>query len=158
MLYKKLPGKEQALQKLKHYCGYQERCHSEVKEKLYDLGVKKIDRDEIISTLIEENYLNEGRFAIQFAGGKFRIKQWGKIKIKYELKQKQVSSYSINKALQSIDEEMYRKTLKKLATQKLKTLKTENNTFIKNKKLYIFLLQKGFEQHLIAETISLVME
>jgi regulatory protein len=156
MTFKKQLTKEQALQKLRHYCGYQERCHSEVKEKLYELGVSKIHHDEIIATLIEENYLNEERFAILFAGGKFRIKQWGKQKIKYELKQRQVSSYSINKALKTIDEDMYRKTLQKLATQKLKTLKTENNLFIKNKKVYNFLTQKGFEQHLVAETISLI--
>ena len=72
MIQRKYLTKEQALQKLKHYCGYQERSHSEVKEKLYSLGVGKKDHDEIISTLIEENYLNEERFAIAFAGGKFR--------------------------------------------------------------------------------------
>ena len=157
MLYKKQLTKEQALQKLRHYCGYQERCHSEVKEKLFDLAVKRNEHDEIISTLIEENYLDEERFAIQFAGGKFRIKQWGKKKIKYELKQKQISNYSINKALQSIDKDLYRKTLQKLAIQKLKTLKSENNVFVKKQKLYTYLLQKGFEQDIVAETIPVVM-
>ncbi|MBP6234345.1 MAG: RecX family transcriptional regulator, partial [Chitinophagaceae bacterium] len=98
-MYKKYLTKEQALQKLKHYCAYQERCHSEVKEKLYQLGVWKKEHDEIIASLIEENYLNEERFAVAYAGGHFRIKQWGRIKIKYELKQKQVSEYSIKKAL-----------------------------------------------------------
>ena len=83
--------KEQALQKLKHYCAYQERCHSEVREKLFSLGVWKKDHDEIISALIEKNYLNEERFAIAYAGGKWRVKQWGRQKIKYALKQKQVS-------------------------------------------------------------------
>ncbi|MCH5716048.1 regulatory protein RecX [Niabella hibiscisoli] len=61
--------KEQALQKLRHYCAYAERCHSDVVSKLYDLGVWKKEHDEIISTLIEENYLNEERFAKSFAGG-----------------------------------------------------------------------------------------
>ena len=158
MSFKKQLTKEQALQKLRHYCGYQERCHSEVKEKLYELGVSKIHQDEIVATLIEENYLNEERFAILFAGGKFRIKQWGKQKIKFELKQRQVSSFSINKALKAIDEDTYRQTVQKLGTQKLKTLKTEKNFFIKRKKLYSFLTQKGFEQDLVAETISLIME
>ena len=96
-IYKKQLTPEQALQKLRHYCGYQERCHSEVKEKLYSLGVFKNEHDAIIATLIEEDYLNEERFAIAFAGGKFRVKQWGRVKIKYELKQKQVSEYSIKK-------------------------------------------------------------
>ncbi|MBK5272343.1 MAG: RecX family transcriptional regulator, partial [Bacteroidia bacterium] len=99
MLFKKKLTKEQAFQKLKHYCGYQERCHLEVRQKLYDLGVHKKDHDEIISTLITENYLNEERFATLFARGRFRIKKWGRMKIKYELKQKQISDYCIKKAL-----------------------------------------------------------
>ena len=104
-MYKKQLTKEQALQKLKHYCGYQERSHAEVKAKLYELGVRKADHDEIISTLIEEDYLNEERFAMAFARGKFRMKQWGRIKIKYELKQKQVSEYCIKKAFKEINED-----------------------------------------------------
>ena len=150
MLQKKLT-REQALQKLKHYCGYQERCHSEVKEKLYELGVRKTEQDEIISTLIEENYLDEERFAMRFAGGKFRIKQWGRIKIKHELKQKQVSEYCIKRAMKEIDEEAYRQTLHKLAAEKLKALKGEKNIFIKKRKLLDHLLRKGYETDLVKE-------
>ena len=123
--FKKSLTKEQALQKLKHYCGYQERCHNEVKEKLYQLGVWKKDHDEIISTLIEENYLNEERFAIAYAGGKFRVNKWGRVKIKYELKQKQVSEYCIKKAFKEIPEEDYMEVLSKLAKQKYDSLKEE---------------------------------
>jgi regulatory protein len=71
-------GQGAALQKLKHYCTYQERSHYEVIQKLWELAVRKSDHDEIIATLIDEDYLNEERFAIQYAGGKFRMKQWGK--------------------------------------------------------------------------------
>lgn len=145
---------QQALQKIKHYCAYQERCHSEVKSKLYDAGLYPKEVDQIIATLIEENYLNEERFAIAFAGGHFRTKQWGRVKIKYQLKLKQVSEYCIKKALKTIDEDDYLKTLDKLFTEKLKTLKGEKNIFIKKKKLQDFLLQKGFETDLIRELIS----
>ena len=79
-MYKKILTKEEALQKLKHFCGYQERCHREVQEKLYSLGIRKTDHDELLANLIEENYLNEERFAIQFAGGRYRIKNWGRKK------------------------------------------------------------------------------
>ena len=85
-MYKKYLTKEQAIQKLKHYCAYQERCHNDVKEKLYKLGVWKKEHDEIIAALIEENYLNEERFAIAYAGGKFRINNWGRTKIKVCIK------------------------------------------------------------------------
>ena len=145
---------EQALQKAKQYCAYQERCHSEVKEKLYSFGMNKKEVDELLSELISENYLNEERFAILYAGGKFRIKQWGKVKIKYSLKQKQVSEYCIKKALAAIDEKDYNKTLQKLFAQKLKTLKAEKNIFIKKRKLQDHLLQKGFETVLISKLIA----
>ena len=150
MLYKKYLTKEQALQKLKHYCAYQERCHREVKEKLYNLGVWKKEHDEIMATLIEENYLNEERFAIAFAGGKFRIKQWGRVKIKYELKQKQVSDYCIKKALKQIDEADYLKVLNKLAKEKYASLKSDQY-LVRKKKTMDYLIGKGFEVELVRQ-------
>jgi regulatory protein len=144
----------QALPKIKQYCAYQERCHSEVKDKLYSHGLHKNDVEEIISKLIEDNYLNEERFAIHYAGGKFRIKQWGKVKIKYELKQKQVSEYCIKKALNEIDEEDYIITLQKLADTKLQSLKGEKNIFVKRKKLQDHLRMKGFEGDLVNEVVT----
>lgn len=143
--------KEQALQKLKHYCAYQERSHLEVREKLYSLGQRKQDVDTITAQLIEEGYLNEERFAIQFAGGKFRMKQWGRKKIEQGLKEKQVSAYCIKKALAQIDDEAYMDVLNKQALKKWQTLKGEKNIFIKKRKLQDYLLQKGFEYDLVNE-------
>jgi regulatory protein len=153
-MFKQYFSKEETLQKAKQYCAYQERCHSEVKEKLYSFGINKKEVDELLSELISDNYLNEERFAIQYAGGKFRIKQWGKIKIKYSLKQKQVSEYCIKKALSAIDERDYTKTLEKLFEQKLKILKAEKNIFTKKRKLQNYLMQKGFETNLISKMIA----
>ncbi len=153
-MYKQYFSKEEALQKAKQYCAYQERCHSEVKDKLYSFGLNKKDVDELLSELISDNYLNEERFAIQYAGGKFRIKQWGRVKIKYTLKQKQVSEYCIKKALKAINETDYNKTAKKLFEQKLKTLKAEKNIFSKKKKLQDHLMQKGFENDLVRKLIA----
>lgn len=152
-MYKKNLTKEQALQKLKHYCAYQERCHSEVKEKLYELGVRRAEHDEITATLIEENYLNEERFAIAFAGGKFRMKQWGRVKIKYELKQKKVSEYCIKKAMKEIPEEDYINTLQKLAEERYASLKGEQY-LIRKKKTMDYLLHKGFEPELVRRVME----
>jgi regulatory protein len=152
-MYRKILTKEQARQKLRHYCRYQERCHAEVKEKLWQLGVKKAEHDEIIASLIEDDYLNEERFALQFAGGKFRQKQWGRVKIKYELKQKQVSEYCIKKALQQIDEEGYIETLTELATKRYASLKNEQ-WLLRKKKTIDYLLLKGFEHALINNIIN----
>lgn len=159
MVYRKQLSKEQALQKLRHYCGYQERSHAEVKEKLYSFGLRKQMVEEALAQLIEEDYLNEERFAIQFAGGKFRMKQWGRVKIKYALKQKQVSDYCINKAMKELDENEYDKTLHKLAQQKWNTIKGEGvNLFVKMSKTTDYLLQKGYEPELVRQAIVRLKE
>ena len=153
MVFKQQLTKEQALQKLKHYCAYQERAHQEVRDKLYQLGVWKKDHDEIIATLIEESYLNEERFAVAFAGGKFRIKQWGRVKIRYELKQKGVSEYSIKKAMKQIDEDSYQKTLQELASTKYRSLK-QDQWMIRKKKTIDHLIQKGYEPELVNKIVN----
>jgi regulatory protein len=144
-------GIEKALQKIGQFCAYQERNHKEVKEKLYSYGLYKDQVEELISKLIQENFLNEERYAIAYAGGKFRAKDWGKNKIKYGLKQHQVSDYCIKKALKTIDDEEYFQKLQKLYLLKEKTLKSEKNIFIKKRKIQQYLMQKGFESSLINE-------
>jgi regulatory protein len=152
--FKQTYTKEQALMKLKHYCAYQERCHQEVREKLRELGIYGKDLDEVTSTLIEENYLNEERFAIQFAGGKFRMKNWGKIKIRHELKLRQVSDYCIKKALGQIEEEAYLEMIRKLAEDKWESLKKEKNRYTKVVKTQGYLLQKGYESELAKQVTA----
>jgi regulatory protein len=149
MLQKKRLTPDQAYQKIKHYCSYQERSHAEVKEKLYSFSLYKTEVETLISRLIEEDYLNEERFAKMFAGGKFRMKQWGKVKIKYELKQRQVSEYNIKKGLKEIPEEDYVSTFKKLFEQKLTALKSEKNIPTRKRKILDHLLQKGYEREMI---------
>ena len=154
-MFRKQLTKEQAFQKIKHFAAYQERSHFEAKERLYSLGLRKIDVEELLSKLIEENYLNEERFAMQFARGKFRMKQWGKVKITYELKQRKVSEYCIKKALKEIDEAEYEKILKKLAGQKWKSIKGPGvNHFTKMSKATSYLLQKGFEAPLVKAEVQ----
>ncbi len=153
-MFKQQLTREKALQKARHYCAYQERSHSEVKNKLYALGLRKGDVESALSELIEQNYLNEERFAIQFAGGKFRMKHWGKSKIQYELKQKRVSDYCIRKALNEIDQAAYLETLNKLAAEKWETQKGEKNLFVKLRKTQDYLLQKGFEPALIRKVLE----
>lgn len=153
MYSKKSFTPDQAFQKIKQFCAYQERCHREVTEKLYSFGLYKKDVEILLSRLIEDNYLNEERFAIAFAGGKFRMKQWGRIKIKYELKQKGVSTFCILLAMKEIEEETYLDTLKTLALKKWESLKGEQY-LNRQAKTTGYLLQKGFEQNLIAEALK----
>jgi regulatory protein len=150
---KKPLNADQALQKLRHFCGYQERCHSEARSKLFKLEISRKHHDAIIASLIEEGYLDEERFAIAFAGGKFRIKQWGKQKIKNALKQKQVSEYSINSALRKIGNEEYLSVLKKLADEKFSSLE-ESDFLLRTKKTMDYLVQKGFEAGLVNDALE----
>ena len=152
-MQKKYLTKEQAIQKLRQYCAYQERSHSDVQQKLWDLGVYRSEHDEIISSLIEDDYLNEERFAKQFAGGKFRIKDWGKKKIYYALKEKKVSEYVIKIAMKEIDEEGYKKTVQQLAEKKYALLKGEQY-MIRKKKTMDYLLQKGYEPALVTAVVG----
>lgn len=140
-----------AYKKITAYCAYQERCHSEVKEKLYSYGLYKDEVDELMSRLIVENFLDEERFALAFARGKFRMKKWGKVKIRYELKSRGVSEYCIKKALASLDQYGYTETLQQLAEEiKLATAK-EKNHFKRKAKIQAWLLRKGFERDLIKD-------
>lgn len=129
-MLQKRPSPDRALQKIKHYCAYQERSHAEVKEKLYSFGLWKNDVEDIISQLILDDYLNEERFACMFARGKFRMKQWGRVKIKYELNQKGVSEYCIKKGLMEIPEVEYMNTLSKLTEEKLRSPGKEKYSII----------------------------
>lgn len=153
MVQKKYLTKEEALQKLKQYCAYQERSHSEAVQKLWDLGVRKTEHDEIVSALIEEDYLNEERFAVQYAGGRFRMKDWGRKKIFYALKEKKISTYCINKAMKAIPEEDYAKKLHSLAEKKYNALKGEQY-LVRKKKTTDYLLQKGYEPELITGAVN----
>ncbi len=143
------PTKEAVLQKLRHYCAYAERCHAEIVSKLYDLGVWKKDQDEIVITLIQENYLNEERYAIAFAGGHFRSKKWGRNRIKSALKLKGISEYCIKRAMKEINEQEYAQTLQRLFDEKWQRLGGTTNRFVKMKKTQDYLQQKGYELHLI---------
>lgn len=157
-MQKKRLGKEEALQKLRHYCAYQDRSHREVKEKLYSYGLNKQDVEEAISLLIEDDYLNEERFAQSFARGHFRSKQWGRVKISYELKMKGVSAYCIQKGLKEIDEEEYEKTLRELIIKKAESLPKTEKSFVIRRKIAAFLMQKGFEAPLVQRLLAIQEE
>jgi regulatory protein len=138
--------------KIKNWCAYQERSQHETRQKLFEYGLFSEDVEQLISKLIEENFLNEERFAFAFVSGKFNIKQWGKIKIKIELRKHKVSDYLINKALNNIDYETYISTLKKVIEKKLK-LTSEKNKHKLQYKLIQYALSRGFELNLINEQI-----
>ncbi len=144
---------QQAKPKIEHYCNYQERCHQEVTNKLYEYGLSTDDVNALLAHLVKAKLLNEERFAIAFAGGKFRQKHWGKTKIRRELKMRNVSDFCIKKGLAEIDEDMYRKTLLQLAEKYNRTLK-DRAGYGRQQKILRHLMSKGYEFELCKEILE----
>ncbi|RZK80205.1 MAG: RecX family transcriptional regulator [Pedobacter sp.] len=145
--------KKQALPKAEHYCAYQERSQQEVRDKLYTWGLWMTEVEEVISELIENNFLNEERFAKAYVSGKFRIKHWGKIKIKQGLRLKQITDKMIASALNTIDYDDYLLTILILAQKKLPLIK-DKDPLKKKYKLITYLMSKGFENNLIIDVLK----
>ena len=137
-----------------HYCEYQERCHSEVRNKLYELGCTTPEVERLIAELIGMDKINEERFARSFARGRFRLKQWGREKIRQHLKAKKISDYCIKKAFTEINGEEYEQIMRKLVEKKLKELKSEKNQHIKKGKIYRYMLQKGYERDIVIDMLT----
>ncbi len=143
---------QQALIKAQQSCAYQERCQQEMRNKLYEWGLYSNDVENIIADLITNDFLNEERFAKSYAGGKFRIKKWGRIKIKTELKKRNISDYCIKKAMQEINDTEYIKTLQQLIEKKNKEIKGKK-TQIHTYKVAKYAISKGFESDVVWELL-----
>lgn len=146
-----------ALLKMQNWCAYQERSQNEARQKLYGSGLTNEEIEEVITQLISENFINEERFAIALTGGKFRIKNWGRNKIKQELKKHRISEYVINKALQSIDEEEYLKVINKVLIKKTRLTKQKDS----QKQTYLvcnYAISRGFEADLVKEEYKKIID
>jgi regulatory protein len=139
---------QQALEKILRYCAYQERSHLEVKKKLYDYGLFRSEVEELLAHLVTEGFLNEERFARAFAGGKFRMKKWGRIKIVHELESKGVSKNCIKAGLKEIDPVQYEETLRTLLEVKYRQI-DDDNLFVMRDKSAKYAIQKGYEPDLV---------
>lgn len=151
---KKITDPQVALAKAQAYCAYQERCQQEVRNKLYEWGLWTEAVEKIIANLITDNFLNEERFSKTYAGGKFRIKEWGKIKIVQELKRRNITPYCIKSAMKEIPDEEYRNTIQKIISEKAKQVK-ERNPLKRNYKIAQYLISRGFEADIVWDEINM---
>lgn len=141
--------------KIASYCAYQERCQQEVRNKLYSFELFSDQVNELLAWLITENFVNEERFAQTFAGGKFRIKKWGRFKITQALKQKDISDYCIRKGLNEIDETDYLETINLLLKKKISELELRSfNSYQLKDKATKYLISKGFEPNLVWDVLN----
>lgn len=146
---------DQARKKAEKYCAYQDRCHSEVKRKLFDLGLYGEDVDQVMAQLIEDKFLDEERFARSYARGKFRMKKWGKQRIERELKSRRVSAYCIKKGLTEIDETEYQATLRGLLEKRLERKGEGLHPYARRGLLVDHGLRKGYS---IGDSIAMAKE
>ena len=145
---------EKARLKIFRFCSYQERSHNEVRQKLSQYGLRQSDVELIITELITAGFLNEERFARAYAGGKFRMKKWGRIKIQNELEFRGLTKNCIKSGMQEIDEDDYRKSLEELLLKKSTALNAVSDQFIRRDKIANYGIQKGFEPELVWQIIK----
>jgi len=151
---KKYISQQEALILLQKYCAFQERCHREVRTKLLSLGIYGELLEEIIGQLIEDDFLNELRFAKTYARGKFRMKAWGRIKIIHSLKQKGITDYCIKEAMKEINPEDYKESLYVILTQQLEKF-PDLSPFERKSKAFRYALSRGYESGIIEELLYL---
>jgi regulatory protein len=145
-----------AKQKIYKYCAYQERTHLEVRNKLFEYGLASDDVDTLLTQLISDGYLNDERFAKTFAGGKFRIKGWGRIRIANELEAKGLTKNCIQLGLKEIDQTDYEETLERLLKKKSAAVH-EDDDYVRRDKIARYAIQKGFEPELVWKLIKEVL-
>lgn len=146
---------DDALNRMRKYCAYQERCVQECKQKLYNWGYWGDEADLIINQLFDENYLDEGRFAVAYLRGKFFYKYWGKQRIVFELKSRKISAYNIKLALKEISDEAYKKAIMYLYSKKKKDYEGKGlKQYQLNIKIKNFIVQKGYEYNIVNELIG----
>jgi regulatory protein len=146
--HQKRLNKEQAWLQISKWCAFQERSQQEARDKLYNYGLHREEVEQTIARLVSENFINEERFAIAFAGGKFRQLGWGKIKIRLALKQKQVSDYCLRSALASINDEDYSAKLREILRKREREEK-EKHPIKRRQRIARYLMSRGFEGDIV---------
>ena len=142
------------LNKMKSFCAYRDRCKYEVRQKLFEYNLPDSLNDQLIEFLEKENFINEDRFALGFACGKFRIKKWGRKKIEFELLKKEVEQKLIIKAIETIDDEDYILTLKVMLEKKMNTIRFKKNVQEAKIKVSRYAMAKGYESDLVWDILN----
>ncbi len=145
---------EQALEALQHYCAYQDRCHQEARDKLWELGYGGDAAEEVIVDLIKDKYLDEERFARSYARGKFKMKKWGRYRIRRELKKRHLSDYCIKKAMTEIDDGEYYATLCAELERRHALEKPGQHPYLKRRRLADYAVKRGYESFLVWQALD----
>ncbi len=144
---------KEALIKASGICAKQEKCIADIEKKLFDWKVEPEIREKVIDQLIREKFIDEERYTKFFIKDKFTFNRWGKIKIKWQLKSKNIYGSHVDKELNNINIEEYRETLISLLKNKRKSIKDSDKYKIKSS-LIRYGSSRGFEPDLIYQVID----
>lgn len=148
---------KEVLVKITRLCSRSEQCSNEIRKKIINAGVEEDLADEMVQSLIEENYLNDERYVKAYVADKFKFNKWGKIKMRHYLRLKGLPDEVIAIGLDEIDKEKYKAVLIKTMKDKAKTIKKKNK-FEKMGQIIRFTQNRGFEPELIHRYMNLVLE
>ncbi len=148
----------EAILKMESWCAYQDRCTFEVEQKLATWNIPIDQQTEIINQLQSNRFLDDKRFVASFISGKFKIKRWGKMKIKHHLIQKRIDKLAIQEGLKAIDLDAYLDTMRHLAQRKFSEKKSKEDYWAIRRRVSTYLASKGYESDLIHEVVSEVVK
>lgn len=141
---------DEALVRLENFCAYRERCPREVRRKMTELNLEGETAEQVWQVLVGDGYVDEERFALAFAGGKFRTNHWGRVRIRLELQQRAIPPHLIQRGLEAIDEAEYLAVLQELLTKKYKQYRSDPNA---RAKVATSLIRAGFEPELVFQQL-----
>ncbi len=148
---------KKAYTKMAQLCSRSEQCSPDIRKKIIAFGLENEAAEDVIGLLIEENFINDQRFAKAYVSDKFKINSWGKIKMRYYLKMKGLPENIIEDGLAVIDDEKYKNVLVKTMKDKSKTIKKKDK-FEKMGQVIRYAQSRGFEPELIHRYLKLVLE
>lgn len=133
------------LARAERYCANEEQCRTSVRKKLSDWGASIELSGKIVNRLIDQGYIDEKRYARAYVSAKLRTQKWGRLKVVYQLRTKQVPPKYITEALSEIPEDEYRRILLDVANTKWKTYDDSEPNAKRRSKLITFLASRGYE-------------
>ena len=140
---------------MENYCAYRERCPQEVRRKMVELAIEGEPAEQIWQVLEDDGYVNEERFARAFAGGKFRVNQWGRVRIRLELLQRAIPPAVVEQALEAIDEGEYLGVLQHLLQKRRERYEGDPHARAKAAEA---LVRAGFEPEFVFRYMTVARE
>jgi regulatory protein len=136
------------------YLSYRPRSFAEVEKKLRDKEFGDALVDAVLSDLVRLGFINDQRFADQWAQSRIRLRGLGRRRIEQELRNKGVDRETVSRTLKDVlAPDLEIETARKAAERKLATMKTLDRETMR-RRLGGFLERKGFSYKVIRNILK----